>query len=112
MPKSELSGTSHRGKGGYWTIDPTHMEKFKNGAFAKGSSTLMRKSWANRTSSLSPSSLPPDTPTLNTQSTPSLSTQETTSSSSKSSSSTDTNTLAAATTIEPCPVMQIHNLLN
>jgi hypothetical protein len=106
VPKSELSGNNnHRGKGGYWTIDPTHMEKFKNGAFAKGASTLMRKSRANHTSSSPPSSIP-DTPvsTLNTKET-------SISSLSSSPSSTDNHTLSTAVD-EPCAVMQIHNLLN
>ncbi|KAI9258233.1 fork head domain-containing protein [Sporodiniella umbellata] len=47
-----------RGKGGYWTIDPSYMDKFKNGAFVRGASSLMRKK-----SSLSPlSTYLPDTP--------------------------------------------------
>ncbi|OAD76412.1 fork head transcription factor, partial [Phycomyces blakesleeanus NRRL 1555(-)] len=36
IPKSE-NETVGRGKGGYWTIDPNHMAKFKNGSFARGS---------------------------------------------------------------------------
>ncbi|CAO3617194.1 unnamed protein product [Cunninghamella blakesleeana] len=43
VPKSELDG-SNRGKGGYWTIDPSQMSKFKNGAFARGSSSTLRRS--------------------------------------------------------------------
>ncbi|KAI8975958.1 fork head domain-containing protein [Pilobolus umbonatus] len=44
VSKTEFEGSPHlRGKGGYWTIDPNHMEKFKNGAFARGSSALMRR---------------------------------------------------------------------
>ncbi|ORZ03849.1 fork head domain-domain-containing protein [Syncephalastrum racemosum] len=39
IPKSDLAGVGTRGKGGYWTVDPAYMDKFKNGAFAKGSST-------------------------------------------------------------------------
>lgn len=41
ISKAEMDGV--KGKGGYWTIDPTHMEKFKNGAFARGSSSLLRR---------------------------------------------------------------------
>ncbi|KAG2216941.1 hypothetical protein INT45_012799, partial [Circinella minor] len=37
IPKAELvNGSNCRGKGGYWTIDPNYMEKFRNGVFAKG----------------------------------------------------------------------------
>ncbi|KAI7858596.1 fork head domain-containing protein [Circinella umbellata] len=40
IPKAELvNGSNCRGKGGYWTIDPNYIEKFKNGVFAKGSSS-------------------------------------------------------------------------
>ncbi|KAI8968213.1 fork head domain-containing protein, partial [Mycotypha africana] len=42
IPKSDTNG-QHRGKGGYWTIDPTYMEKFKNGSFIKGSSSSLRR---------------------------------------------------------------------
>lgn len=72
-----------KGKGGYWTIDPTHMEKFKNGAFVRGSSSLLRRKPANNNSRNSLLSSPnsPDTP--------------------------DTTTNSTA-----YPVMQIHNLLN
>ncbi|KAG1462762.1 hypothetical protein G6F46_006848 [Rhizopus delemar] len=41
VPKDELD--EPKGKGGYWTIDPSYMEKFKNGSFTRGASTLMRK---------------------------------------------------------------------
>ncbi|KAI9271688.1 fork head domain-containing protein, partial [Phascolomyces articulosus] len=41
IPKAELDGSNSRGKGGYWTVDPNYMEKFKNGAFAKGSSSIL-----------------------------------------------------------------------
>ncbi|KAI8090164.1 fork head domain-containing protein, partial [Gilbertella persicaria] len=71
VPRSELA-EGHRGKGGYWTIDPSHMEKFKNGAFAKDS--MRRKQPTSFSSSSSPTL--PDTPVT-----------------------------------EPCPAMQIHNLL-
>ncbi|KAI8078785.1 fork head domain-containing protein [Halteromyces radiatus] len=42
LPKSVL-GDGTKGKGGYWTIDPNHMAKFKNGAFARGSSSTLRR---------------------------------------------------------------------
>ncbi|GAA5806801.1 hypothetical protein MFLAVUS_000149 [Mucor flavus] len=80
ISKAEMDGI--KGKGGYWAIDPTHMEKFKNGAFVRGSSSLLRRKPANNNSnhnSFSPNS--PDTPDTTTNST-------------------------------TYPVMQIHNLLN
>ncbi|KAF7728177.1 Forkhead box protein J1 [Apophysomyces ossiformis] len=36
IPKSEFEGTTCRGKGGYWTIDPQYMSKFRRGAFVRG----------------------------------------------------------------------------
>ncbi|KAG2236121.1 hypothetical protein INT48_006137 [Thamnidium elegans] len=81
ISKAEMDGI--KGKGGYWTIDPTHMEKFKNGAFVRGSSSLLRRKPANR-NYLSSNS--PDTPV-----------------SSQSDTTTNSTTY---------PVMQIHNLLN
>ncbi|KAI7867104.1 fork head domain-containing protein [Spinellus fusiger] len=42
IPKAETESVG-QGKGGYWTIDPNYMEKFKNGAFARGSASSMRK---------------------------------------------------------------------
>lgn len=42
LPKQD-SDTSAKGKGGYWTIDSNHMMKFKNGAFARGSSSTLRR---------------------------------------------------------------------
>ncbi|KAI8883488.1 hypothetical protein K501DRAFT_219200 [Backusella circina FSU 941] len=89
IAKSELEGTpNHRGKGGYWTIDPNHMAKFKNGAFARGSTTLLRrKAHGHETPIL------PNTP-----------------------STTIHEHLPMQPSIEkhsePCPTMQIHNLLN
>ncbi|KAI9308359.1 fork head domain-containing protein [Cunninghamella echinulata] len=56
VPKSELDG-SNKGKGGYWTIDPAHMAKFKNGAFVRGSSSTLRRT-------------PPIKPSLNKESSP------------------------------------------
>ncbi|CAO3627466.1 unnamed protein product [Cunninghamella echinulata] len=56
VPKSELDGSS-KGKGGYWTIDPAHMAKFKNGAFVRGSSSTLRRT-------------PPIKPSLNKESSP------------------------------------------
>ncbi|KAI8064153.1 fork head domain-containing protein [Gongronella butleri] len=46
VPKSEMEGHG-KGKGGYWTIDSAHMAKFKNGAFARGSSSTLRRTPAN-----------------------------------------------------------------
>ncbi|ORZ14602.1 fork head domain-domain-containing protein [Absidia repens] len=46
LPKSD-SDISAKGKGGYWTIDPNHMAKFKNGAFARGSSSSLRRKPSN-----------------------------------------------------------------
>ncbi|CAO3590735.1 unnamed protein product [Absidia cylindrospora] len=48
LPKSD-SDISAKGKGGYWTIDPNHMAKFKNGAFARGSSSSLRRKQSNCT---------------------------------------------------------------
>lgn len=97
MPKSELIGDQHRGKGGYWTIDPTQMEKFKNGAFAKGSSASMRRKPTHHRKSPSPSL--PDTPMSTTTTT------TTTTNDIKASTTTTTSTVQL-------PIMQIHNLLN
>ncbi|CEP08602.1 hypothetical protein [Parasitella parasitica] len=97
VPKTELAAESnHRGKGGYWTIDPTQMEKFRNGAFAKGASASMRKKPA---AASSPSPCLPDTPVLTAVS-------GTTKHSDYISNST------AQANNEPCPAMQIQNLLN
>ncbi|KAL0138014.1 fork head domain-containing protein [Mucor lusitanicus] len=87
VPKSELVGTSHRGKGGYWTIDPTQMEKFKNGAFAKGLPDTPVSTLTNNT--------PKDNANI-THSSPETSPPQPT----------------VVANNEPCPVMQIHNLLN
>ncbi|KAI9480346.1 MAG: fork head domain-containing protein [Benjaminiella poitrasii] len=63
VPRSELTGTRHRGKGGYWTIDPFYLEKFKNGSFTtKGSTSLMRRKNHTTTSLTPPSPSLPDTP--------------------------------------------------
>lgn len=59
---SKVGMDGNKGKGGYWTIDPAHMEKFKNGAFARGSSSLLRRKPTDRPSH-SPSL--PDTPVSN-----------------------------------------------
>ncbi|KAL7310451.1 hypothetical protein PS15m_009951 [Mucor circinelloides] len=110
VPKSELVGTNHRGKGGYWTIDPTQMEKFKNGAFAKGSSSSMRKK-APKTSSPTPSL--PDTPVSAIMNNTAKDNDNIThTSTSPTSQSQPTVVVAAVANNEPCPVMQIHNLLN
>ncbi|CAO3664045.1 hypothetical protein G6F70_001443 [Rhizopus microsporus] len=88
VPKDELD--EHKGKGGYWTIDPTYMEKFKNGAFARGASASMRK----RPVSSPSSPCLPDTPV------------------SISMPKENTKSTYNKPANEPCHVMQIHNLLN
>ncbi|ORX48282.1 hypothetical protein DM01DRAFT_1309803 [Hesseltinella vesiculosa] len=42
VDRAELTGQT-KGKGGYWTVDPSYMAKFKNGAFARGSSSTLRR---------------------------------------------------------------------
>ncbi|KAI8352849.1 fork head domain-containing protein [Choanephora cucurbitarum] len=120
VPKSKLNvSDSHKGKGGYWTIDPSHMEKFKNGAFAKGS--IRRKQSPTDTSPTLPPTLP------DTQAT-SGETKEAIPTTATRNSSADKHTnishfapsspppppplQPAFVHTEPCPVMQIHNLLN
>ena len=76
-----------KGKGGYWTIDPAHMERFKNGSFVRGSSSLLRRRTTLQSSPSPPTSLP-GTP------------------------SSSQNHISNPITKEPCPVMQIQNLLN
>ncbi|KAI8329093.1 fork head domain-containing protein [Blakeslea trispora] len=87
VPKSKLSAAdNHKGKGGYWTIDPSHMQKFKNGSFAKGS-VRRKQSTTDTPSLLSP--VLPDTQINSTGSKEEVHSPST-----------------------PCPIMQIHNLLN
>ncbi|KAL0089446.1 fork head domain-containing protein [Phycomyces blakesleeanus] len=60
IPKSE-NETVGRGKGGYWTIDPNHMAKFKNGSFARGSASSMRRKPTREDSDKRQSPLPETT---------------------------------------------------
>jgi hypothetical protein len=124
-----------KGKGGYWTIDPTHMEKFKNGAFARGSSSLLRRRPTLTSSSPPPSitsptpissSLPDTPPVLNMdynghyQNIAPL--QQQVASAATTIRPARKRTLTpppsqkaaaiAATAATTAPVMQIHNLLN
>ncbi|KAG0180790.1 Forkhead box protein I1 [Apophysomyces sp. BC1034] len=43
IPKSEFEGTTCRGKGGYWTVDPKYMSKFRSGVFARGHASHHQK---------------------------------------------------------------------
>ncbi|KAI8374490.1 fork head domain-containing protein [Radiomyces spectabilis] len=43
LPKSDTNGPTHKGKGGYWAIDPQYVSKFKNGAAAKRGHSLSRQ---------------------------------------------------------------------
>ncbi|KAI7902139.1 fork head domain-containing protein, partial [Cokeromyces recurvatus] len=99
IPKSELTGNQqHRGKGGYWTIDPVYLEKFKNGSFStKGTASLMKR---DNNTTLSPSPTLPDTPISTIAQTYTPTTKD------ESSHSTTENI-----NNKPCPIMQIHNLL-
>ncbi|KAI8636082.1 fork head domain-containing protein [Parasitella parasitica] len=97
VPKTESAAdANHRGKGGYWTIDPTHMGKFRNGAFTKGASAFMRKK---------PAAAP--SPPLNLLDTSVLSVVNSTVKHSK-----DVTNSTPPSNNEPCPAMQIQNLLN
>ncbi|KAI9321496.1 fork head domain-containing protein, partial [Dichotomocladium elegans] len=43
IPKVQMDGLGPHGKGGYWTVDPSYMEKFKNGSFARGMTSISRR---------------------------------------------------------------------
>ncbi|OBZ84738.1 Forkhead box protein I1 [Choanephora cucurbitarum] len=124
VPKSKLNvADSHKGKGGYWTIDPSHMEKFKNGAFAKGS--IRRKQSSTDTSPTLPPALP-DTQATSGDTKEAVLIAAT--GKNPADNHTDLSHLASSSPpppppplpslqpasihTEPCPVMQIHNLLN
>ncbi|CDS06213.1 hypothetical protein LRAMOSA08741 [Lichtheimia ramosa] len=108
VPKSESDGS--RGKGGYWTIDPAHMAKYKDGSFPRGSTTSilrrkepreirMKGNNSNGSSSVNPitQSSSPSSPSSSSQQQLPLSSS---SSSIPSSSSS------------PSHIMQIQSLLN
>lgn len=118
VSKVEMDGV--KGKGGYWTIDSTHMEKFKNGSFARGSSSLLRR----KPNHFSPPNTSTNSDTSTSNSTnnnihlhlhqhqhnnTTIINNKTTLTESRSMTPIHNTTLPPT---EPCPVMQIHNLLN
>lgn len=106
VSKAEMDGV--KGKGGYWTIDPTHMEKFKNGAFARGSSSLLRRKPATANANT--------TTTNSTTATPQTVVTSSSNTTSPTSLPDTPNNLhhhhQHHSPTEACPVMQIQNLLN
>ncbi|KAF7727038.1 Forkhead box protein I1 [Apophysomyces ossiformis] len=116
VPKSELKDAVCHGKGGYWTIDPNHMARFKDGAFARGSSSSMRRRFSKNKSKADSedskpvvqkqqqqqSQQPPPTPQHLSPMTVSLPHSK-----NPLPSCTETNSSSS-----PSSIMQIHNLLN
>jgi hypothetical protein len=102
-----------KGKGGYWTIDPTHMEKFKNGSFARGSSNLLRRKPNHTPSNNATTSPPPPTSIATSPATSTSTATVSDSSNSQHTLNSNNNTIIHNTaSTEPLPAMQIHNLLN
>ncbi|KAJ8651741.1 hypothetical protein O0I10_012688 [Lichtheimia ornata] len=120
VPKSELDGATHsRGKGGYWTVDPAHMAKYKDGSFPRGSTTAIsrrkepreiRMKMTSDNAPPSPSS-PPPPPTSSVNPT-NTTTQPSSSQQQQRSSLSSSSIPSSSSSSSPSRIMQIQNLLN
>ncbi|KAI7886289.1 hypothetical protein K492DRAFT_122784 [Lichtheimia hyalospora FSU 10163] len=108
VPKEELDGTTHsRGKGGYWTVDPAHMAKYKDGSFPRGSTSAISRRKEPR--EIRMKTIHDDEP-LSSSTHPTLPTPHRSSQQHPSSSSLSIPSSSSSSS--PSHIMQIQNLLN